>query len=141
MNLPFGAAFVATNEKLKSAMGLGSASRTTEQAKAELPRYFLAAGFAGAVSSALTQPLDVVKTRLQTQDCACGVPLACEKTGTAPVVKYENISSSVRLILREEGAAGFMKGLLPRVVTVAPSAAVCWGTYETVKTFLGLSAL
>ena len=34
-----------------------------------LPRYFLSAGLSGAVASAATQPLDVVKTRLQTQDC------------------------------------------------------------------------
>ena len=33
------------------------------------PRYFLSAGLSGAVASAATQPLDVVKTRLQTQDC------------------------------------------------------------------------
>ena len=38
--------------------------------------------------------------------------------------------------MKEYGIRGFFKGLTPRFFMQAPSSAVAWGTYETVKKFL-----
>uniref|UniRef100_A0A0G4HNY4 Mitochondrial carrier protein n=1 Tax=Chromera velia CCMP2878 TaxID=1169474 RepID=A0A0G4HNY4_9ALVE len=108
-----------------------------------LPLYFLAAGLSGGVAAAMTTPFDVIKTRLQTQD-ACvrreTVPrpmreLGCPSSGRcdmrSPV--YVDFTSTFRSILRDEGMAGFFRGVSARVALAVPSAAICWGTYETVK--------
>lgn len=42
----------------------------------------------------------------------------------------------LRRIAREEGAAALWRGVGPRVLFHAPAAAVCWGSYETMKTLL-----
>jgi len=42
----------------------------------------------------------------------------------------------LRRIVQEEGAAALWRGIGPRVLFHAPSAAVCWGTYESMKTML-----
>ena len=42
----------------------------------------------------------------------------------------------LRHIVREEGWAAAWRGLKPRVVFHVPAAAVCFGTYETVKAAL-----
>lgn len=42
----------------------------------------------------------------------------------------------LRRIAAEEGAGALWRGIGPRVLFHAPSAAVCWGTYETMKTLL-----
>eukprot|EP00913_Durusdinium_trenchii_P016712 g15709.t1 len=65
MNLPFGSILVASNESLKQILGIRKSRQDT---RALLPWHFLSAGLSGAIASACTQPLDVVKTRLQTQD-------------------------------------------------------------------------
>jgi solute carrier family 25 iron transporter 28/37 len=39
-------------------------------------------------------------------------------------------------ILREEGGAALWRGWQPRVLFHVPSAAICWGIYESCKNFL-----
>lgn len=46
----------------------------------------------------------------------------------------------LRTILREQGMAGLWAGLRPRVLFHIPAAAVCWGTYESMKDMLGASS-
>lgn len=65
---------------------------------------------AGATSGLLTTPLDVVKTRLQTAPFEPGKP--------RPTFR----SIAVRL-LRDEGVAGFLRGVGPRVTST-----MLWGT-------------
>lgn len=138
INAPYGAVLVAANEKFKSYIVPEDASQNTV-----LPRYFLSAGMAAACASVLTHPLDVVKTRLQTQDCLCREPPAsCPRRGTPLVVKpkYSDFFTSVRLMYAEEGIRGFYRGLIPRAALSVPGAAMCWGTYESVKRFLARTA-
>lgn len=51
-------------------------------------------------------------------------------------IKYVDISSTIRTMFKEEGFKGFTKGLLPRILGQAPSAAVSWATYDTIQNFL-----
>jgi hypothetical protein len=67
-----------------------------------VPVQTFAAVCAGATSGLLTTPLDVVKTRLQTAPFEPGKPKPTFRSVAAQ-------------LLREEGAAGFMRGVVPRV--------------------------
>ncbi|KIY96601.1 Mitoferrin-1 [Monoraphidium neglectum] len=86
----------------------------------------VAGGLAGGAAAAVTTPLDVVKTRLQTEGVAS--PRRYRTSAVLPVL---------RRIISEEGAAGAWRGLRPRVLFHAPAAAICWGTYESMKGLLG----
>jgi len=84
-----------------------------------------AGGVAGGFAAALTTPMDVVKTMLQTR-------------GTAQDIELRNVNSFMegcRLLHRREGFKGFFKGVRPRVVTTMPSTAICWSAYEAVKAY------
>ena len=42
----------------------------------------------------------------------------------------------MRRIIADEGMHALWRGLKPRVLFNVPAAAVCWGTYESLKTLL-----
>jgi hypothetical protein len=86
--------------------------------------HIMAGGLAGGVAAALTTPLDVAKTLLQTRGSSPDAEIrACRGMGAA-----------CRLIWAREGARGFVRGLTPRVVTHMPSNALCWLSYEFFST-------
>jgi hypothetical protein len=61
------------------------------------------------------------------------------KAGTNAIereIKYRDITSTIRTILREEGAKGFVKGIFPRILAQAPASAISWTTYEMMKKLL-----
>lgn len=66
MNLPFGAIMVASNEKIKD-MLLGNSLLSDVNGKHTIASYLVAGSGAGAIASIATTPLDMIKTRLQTQ--------------------------------------------------------------------------
>lgn len=86
----------------------------------------VAGGLAGGSAAALTTPLDVVKTRLQTE--GVGAPRRYGTTAVLPVLQR---------IARDEGSGALWRGWKPRVMFHVPAAAVCWGTYESCKKVLG----
>ncbi|GAX73490.1 hypothetical protein CEUSTIGMA_g942.t1 [Chlamydomonas eustigma] len=90
-----------------------------------LSTQLLAGGLAGGVAAAVTTPFDVVKTRLQTQ----GVHSATQYGSTSVI-------SVMSRIYQDEGMSALWRGLRPRVLFHVPAAAICWGTYESLKTFL-----
>ncbi|PNH04481.1 hypothetical protein TSOC_009345 [Tetrabaena socialis] len=59
---------------------------------------------------------------------------------TSAVGSYDGLTfvalPTLRQIVREEGMQALWQGLKPRVLFHIPAAAVCWGTYETVKDML-----
>ncbi len=79
---------------------------------------------AGATATLITYPLDTVRARLTVQPAACG----SEKTP-----HYNGIVGGIRRIFRDEGAAGFYKGLKPTLLAVAPFVALQQATYDVVK--------
>jgi len=79
---------------------------------------------AGIVSASLTNPLDVARTRLQTQ------------TETQSYVKYRSMTQAMSTIWKEEGMRGMTSGIVPRVIFQSTSAAICWLSYEYIKKIL-----
>lgn len=65
MNVPFGALIVTINESLKA--------KYFNHQTDSIYKYFMFAGLAGLLASVPTCPLDVIKTRLNTQDCVNGM--------------------------------------------------------------------
>ncbi|XP_057512594.1 uncharacterized protein LOC130794660 [Actinidia eriantha] len=121
MNAPFTAVHFTTYEAVKR----GLMEISPESASDERWVIHATAGAAaGALAAAVTTPLDVVKTQLQCQG-VCG----CDRF----------ISGSIRDVLRtiveKDGYRGLMRGWMPRMLFHAPAAAICWSTYEAVKSF------
>ncbi|PHH68878.1 hypothetical protein CDD80_7168 [Ophiocordyceps camponoti-rufipedis] len=80
----------------------------------------------GAIGATVVYPLNVVRTRLQTQ-------------GTAGHREtYTGIWDVARKTYRREGLRGFYKGLTPNLLKVAPALSITWVVYENSKRLLGL---
>jgi solute carrier family 25 folate transporter 32 len=82
---------------------------------------------AGAVVSLVTNPVWVVKTRLQLQDRVSG----------SGIRAYDGAIDCFRSIAREEGVAGLYRGLLPSLLLVSHGA-IQMAVYERLKK-LGIS--
>jgi len=77
----------------------------------------LCGAVAGTFSSAITCPLDRIKTLLMTDSAAYG----------------GSVASCVSKIWMDEGLSGFCQGMLPRVAYIAPSVAIFFIAYEQVQ--------
>lgn len=116
MNVPFTAVNFTVYE---------SASKFLNPKKKHDPLvHCVAGGLAGATAAAITTPLDVVKTLLQTKGYQ----------GSAASVN--SFVSGAKYIYQTGGMSGFMRGLRPRVVANMPSTAICWTSYEMAKFYL-----
>lgn len=90
----------------------------------------VATGIIGATSGAfgatVVYPLNVVRTRLQTQGTAM-------HTAT-----YTGIWDVTQKTIQKEGLRGLYKGLTPNLLKVAPALSITWVVYENSKKVLGL---
>ncbi|RWS30490.1 hypothetical protein B4U80_01978 [Leptotrombidium deliense] len=75
---------------------------------------------AGAVASAVTTPLDVCKTLLNTQE-----PQALRALKQS---KIEGIVNAATTIYKCCGVRGFFNGMTARVVYTTPSTAISWSS-------------
>ncbi|CDZ97315.1 mitochondrial carrier [Phaffia rhodozyma] len=118
MTVPFTAVQFTAYEYLKDTINpSGSYSPGT---------HIIAGGAAGAIAAAISTPLDVLKTLLQTRGTS-----ADER-----IRKANGIFEAGRIVWAREGLKGFSRGLAPRVVTYVPSNALSWLAYEGFKVFL-----
>lgn len=138
MNVPYGCVVVAVNESVREF--LQPASK-----KYETSTLLISGSIAGLVAAFVTTPLDLIKTRLQTQNLQACPRIAMamrESSAWQPVAthvllgKPHNSKEVIMQIFREEGLAGFLKGAFPRCLTHSLSVAVSWTAYEKAKDFL-----
>ncbi|XP_065179480.1 mitoferrin-like [Sycon ciliatum] len=91
--------------------------------------HMLAGGLAGGIAAIVTNPLDVAKTVLNTQEEAH----ICHRRA-----HLRGMSTALKRIYDAHGMAGYMRGVRPRFLHQAPAAAICWSVYELFKSLLGL---
>jgi len=84
----------------------------------------LAGAGAGLVSSIVTCPLDVVKTRLQAQ---------VSRKGAAD---YEGVKETINRIWRSAGIRGLYRGLGPTVLGYLPTWGIYFSVYDQIKNSL-----
>lgn len=85
----------------------------------------VAGGLAGAFGAGVTTPLDVIKTVLQTRGMS----------QDADIRRVSGLLGAAKIIKKEFGWSGFMRGWKPRIITTMPSTAICWSSYEMAKAY------
>lgn len=85
------------------------------------PENAIIGAFAGALTGAITTPLDVIKTRLMVQGSAN---------------QYKGIFDCVQTIVREEGPPALLKGIGPRVMWIGIGGSIFFGVLESTKRML-----
>ncbi|KAH9780854.1 S-adenosylmethionine carrier 1 [Citrus sinensis] len=85
------------------------------------PENAIIGAFAGAITGAITTPLDVIKTRLMVQGSAN---------------QYKGIFDCVQTIVREEGPPALLKGIGPRVMWIGIGGSIFFGVLESTKRML-----
>ena len=153
MNVPYASLVVSSNESVKKLLN--------PSGELNMPVYLFAGAVSGAVASFFTNPLDVVKTRLQTQSLRTTIAPAAPSSTALPTDRFKANFSSFRLqqvanlytglprrpeyhsawdaagkIYASEGFSGFFKGARARMLVHTPSMAISWSTYELVKSAL-----
>ena len=87
----------------------------------------LSGGVAGTIASCITNPLEVVKTQLQSSSAAVG---EFSQASGHPV-------AIAKKIFENDGVLGFMRGLRPTLVGIIPARSVYFFSYEQSKRLLG----
>ncbi|KAL1343470.1 hypothetical protein HN51_029854 [Arachis hypogaea] len=85
------------------------------------PENAMLGAFAGAITGAVTTPLDVVKTRLMVQGSQN---------------HYKGIYDCVNTIVKEEGTHALFKGMGPRVLWIGIGGSIFFGVLEKTKQIL-----
>ncbi|KAI1300811.1 mitochondrial carrier domain-containing protein [Xylaria venustula] len=80
----------------------------------------------GAFGASVVYPLNVLRTRLQTQG-----------TSMHPA-RYTGIWDVAQKTVKNEGVRGLYKGLMPNLLKVAPALSITWMVYEKTKKVMSL---
>ncbi|XP_012281516.1 mitoferrin-1 [Orussus abietinus] len=80
--------------------------------------HMISGAMAGMVAAAITMPLDVCKTVLNTQQGG---------------VRAQGMIDAFKMIYRFRGLRGYFRGLSARILYQMPATAICWSTYEFFK--------
>ena len=108
MTVPFTAAQFMAYESLSRVMNPSK--------KYDPTTHCVAGGLAGGVAAAVTTPLDVIKTLLQTRGTA----------SDPEIRRARGLMAAATIIKQKDGYSGFFRGLRPRIITTMPSTAICW---------------
>lgn len=114
-DLPFDALQFCLYEQLRIGYKLAAKRDLSD------PENAIIGAFAGALTGAITTPLDVIKTRLMIQGSAN---------------QYKGIFDCVQTIVKEEGPPALLKGIGPRVLWIGIGGSIFFGVLESTKRFL-----
>ncbi|XP_030622447.1 mitoferrin-1 [Chanos chanos] len=121
MNIPFQAVHFITYELMQEQLN--------PQRQYWPGSHIVSGAVAGAVSAAVTTPLDVCKTLLNTQE---NVALSSVQVSG----HLSGMANALRTVYRLGGVPAFFKGVRARVIYQMPSTAIAWSVYEFFKYFL-----
>ncbi|KAF2869960.1 calcium dependent mitochondrial carrier protein [Massariosphaeria phaeospora] len=126
---PYAALDLGTFEYLKRAVATRNAKRLGCHEEDAEPGGFMTAaigGFSGAVGASVVYPLNVLRTRLQSQ-------------GTVLHPRtYTGIMDVTRQTIKGEGARGLFRGLTPNLLKVVPAVSITYVVYDKSKKAIGL---
>lgn len=117
MNVPFQSIHFMTYELMQE--------KTNKERRYNPTAHMISGGVAGGVASAATNPLDVCKTLLNTQEIA-----------VVRRSRIEGMIQATKTIYRCCGWKGYCQGLSARIAYSIPSTALAWSVYEFFKFFL-----
>lgn len=117
MNIPFQSIHFAVYEFCQKI--------TNKEGSYNPSAHVISGAAAGATAAALTTPLDVCKTLLNTQE------------GT----RASGLTQAINIVYRLGGISGFFRGVQARIMYTMPSTAICWSTYEFFKYLLGATEM
>ncbi|KAG5871855.1 hypothetical protein JTB14_006924 [Gonioctena quinquepunctata] len=83
--------------------------------------HMVSGALAGGIAAAITTPLDVCKTLLNTQQAE----------------KATGLLHAIKTVYRLGGPSGYFRGMQARTMYQMPATAICWSTYEFFKYTLG----
>lgn len=110
MTIPFQSIHFATYEYFR---------KTLNPSGAYDPKTHIISGaVAGAAAAAITNPLDVAKTLLQTRGAVADTK----------VRQASGLLEAFRLIYQKNGMTGFTMGARARILSHMPATAICWTT-------------
>ncbi|XP_041065490.1 mitoferrin-2 isoform X1 [Carcharodon carcharias] len=121
MNIPFQAVHFMTYEFLQE--------KLNPHRQYNPSSHVLSGAMAGAVSAAVTTPLDVCKTLLNTQES-----LALNSLNISG--HLSGMANAFRTVYRLGGIPAYFKGVQARVIYQMPSTAIAWSVYEFFKYFI-----
>jgi len=93
------------------------------------------------VATLVTYPLQVAKTRMQREVCFLAWRHAADSAHAqrqaSTSAEYAQLTRTMALIYKREGARGFYKGITANMLRSAPNSALIFAIYEAVKDRLG----
>ena len=92
----------------------------------------LAAGLGNAVAAVATNPLEMVKTRLQVQRAVLTVNGIASPT-TQFTYNYKSFASGLNEVVKEYGIFGLQRGVVSRMMYTVPNAAMTMALYQAIK--------
>ncbi|KAL2917297.1 Pyrimidine nucleotide transporter, mitochondrial [Polyrhizophydium stewartii] len=96
--------------------------------------HFMAGGIGGTVGAAVTCPLEVVKTRLQSSLYRAGeTPVGTRNPLAAAWHHVRGVVGLLRTIQQKEGFRALWKGLGPNLIGVVPARAINFSVYSQCK--------
>lgn len=115
MNLPFQIVHFIVYEKMQDILNFNREYNPSS--------HVISGAMAGAGAAAVTMPLDVCKTLLNTQEC-------CARKQVAHI---SGMAEAFRTVYEFQGILGFFRGIQARIIFQMPATAISWGVYETFK--------
>ncbi|XP_033633496.1 mitoferrin-1-like [Asterias rubens] len=123
MNIPFQSIHFVTYELGQEFLNPGRQYHPTS--------HMFSGAVSGAVAAAVTTPLDVCKTLLNTQEKNV-LALGAQQT------EIKGMVNAFRTVYQMSGVRGYFKGLQARIIFQMPATALSWSVYEFFKYFITL---